>query len=93
LANAGSLILPSTPAIVAGMSKNGAGNTHNIATWLRAKEFSKIESDYDARWVNGKQRLVAELNRKPELRSKAAKLHKSGLTDPWDILYRLELIQ
>jgi hypothetical protein len=73
------------------MSKNGAGNTHKLATWLFAEQPSKLASDYDARWANGKQRLVAQLNRRPELRSKAADLLNGGMTDPWDILYRLEL--
>jgi hypothetical protein len=73
------------------MSKNGTGNTHNLSTWLFAKQPSKLASDDNARLANGRQRLAAQLNRGPELRKEAIRLYKGGMTDPWDILYRLKL--
>src|SRR5712664_3060186 len=73
------------------MSKNGAGNTHNLAVWLRYKKISATATDYDARWLHGRQKLQAALAARPHLRLKAAALLKGGLTDPWDILHRLGL--
>jgi hypothetical protein len=73
------------------MSQNGAGNIHNLATWVRYKEISGAETDYDTRWLHGKQKLEAALAARPRLRPTAAKLLKDGLKDPWDILWRLGL--
>lgn len=78
---------------VVGMSRDGPGNsnTNGLATWLRCKDFSATETNYDARWVNGKQKLESAMAARPHLRTKAAKLLRGGLTDPWDILWRLGL--
>jgi hypothetical protein len=73
------------------MSQNGAGNTHNLATRVSYKEISATETDCDARWLHGKQKLEAALAARPHLRIVALMLFNSGLKDPWAILYRLRL--
>jgi hypothetical protein len=73
------------------MSQNGAGNTHNLATWVSYKQISATETDCDARWLHGKQKLEAALRERPHSRLVTLMLFKSGMKDPWAILDRLGL--
>jgi hypothetical protein len=76
------------------MSRDGPGGTNtNGLSQFRYKTISGAETDYDARWLHGKQKLQSALAARPGLRAKAARLLKAGLTDPWDILWRLGLAE
>lgn len=73
------------------MSKDGAGNTHNLATWLFWSEKSASETDHDQRQVQRRQKLEAAMAEYPHLREKAAKLVRQGVTDPQLILHHFRL--
>lgn len=73
------------------MSQNGAGNTHNLATWISYKQISGKQTDCDAYLLHGRQKLEKAMDANPHLRVEAAKLVKCGLRNPWDILWRLGL--
>jgi hypothetical protein len=71
------------------MSRDGPGgsNTNGLATWLRCKDFSNTETNYDAYMQIGFQKLRAAMKAKPDLRAKARELMVAlSIEDPWTIL-------
>jgi hypothetical protein len=73
------------------MSKDGAGDTHGIATWVSYKQIFGRQTDGDTYLLHGRQKLESAMAANPHLRTDAEKLVKDGVLNPWEILRRLGL--
>ena len=72
------------------MSSDGPGQA-NLSKFDFYQMPSAGHTGAAANWVEAKHKLVALLRSDPRLQAPAAELIKSGITDPWRIIFRLDL--